>query len=271
MRSSSGWSGLLLAAVLAACGGAEPATQAPTLPPASTPEATAEPSTATGFAPDTLVSVIEGPLRVRSKPSVEEDSEKFTPLLDTGQRLFVISGPVQGSGYNWYLVRPVAKRVTSDGWVSAGSREGVPWLQPAAADCPPVPTLADIGALDPALRILCFAGRDLTFTTTITWGGNCGSGVLFDKPAWLASCETTFRWGGKTSTVIVAVPPELAGAVGSNKAGDTFKAKVTAHLDDPGGLTCQAKAGTPGDPVIVSSTVVLDCRAIFVTTAFERT
>jgi hypothetical protein len=271
MRRSRGWSSLLLAGVLAACGGAEPATQPPTIGPAPTPEVTAEPSAATGFAPDTLVSVIEGPLRVRSKPSVDADSEKFTPLLDSGQRLFVISGPVQGSGYNWYLVRPVAKRVTQDGWVSAGSREGVPWLQTAAVDCPPVPTLADIGALDPALRILCFAGRELTFTTTIAWGGNCSGSVLFDQPDWLASCATTFRWGGKTSTVIVAVPPELADAVGSNDTGDTFSAKVTAHLDDPGGLTCKAKAGTPGDPVIVSSTVVLDCRAIFVATAFERT
>lgn len=270
MARSSGWSGLLLAVVLTACGGETPATQAPTIPQATATEATAEPTTATGFAPDTLVSVIEGPLRVRSKPSVEADSEKFTPLLETSQRLFVISGPVQGSGYNWYLVRPVAKRVTADGWVSAGSREGVPWLQAAAVDCPPVPTLADIAALDAAVRILCFSGRELTFTTTVAWRGACGAGVLYDKPEWLASCEMTFRWGGKSSTVTVAVPPELADAVGAHKADDTFTAQVTAHLDDPGALTCKAKAGSPGEPVIVSSSVVLDCRAIFVATAFER-
>jgi hypothetical protein len=133
-----------------------------------------------------------------------------------------------------------------------------------------VATLPDIGALDPALRILCFGGRELTFTTTVVWGGLCGDGALFDKPDWMASCLSTFHWGSKTSSVIVAVPPELADAVGAHKLGDTLKAKVTAHLDDPGALTCTPKAGAPGDPVIVAATVILDCRVMFVATSFEK-
>jgi len=269
MRTAKTAATLLLAAGMAACGGNKPATQAP---PAETAAPTNTPveSAATGYAPDTLLSIIEGPLRVRSKPSVAEDSIKFNPLLETGQRVYVISGPVaDGTGYNWYLVRPVAKRVTQDGWISVAARDGTPWAEPAAVDCPPVPTLTDISALDPALRILCYGGKELTFTATVVWGGNCGSGILYDTPDWMAGCLSTFRWGSKTSTVIVAVPPELKDAAGSHKQGDSMKAKVTAHLDDAGASTCAPKSGTPGEPAIVAATVLLDCRAMFVATVLD--
>jgi hypothetical protein len=272
VRRASRWSStMLLASILAGCGGETPATQAPSAVPASAPDATVEPTTRTGYAPDTLLSVIEGPLRVRSKPSVEEDSVKFTPLLDTGQRLYVIKGPVEGSGYTgWYLVRPVSKRVTADGWVSSAARDGVPWLEPAAVDCPPVPTLADIDAMDAAVRILCFAGRELTFTATVSWGAMCGDANLLAKPDWMAGCLSTFRWGSKTSDVFVAVPPELKDAVGTNKMGDSFKATISAHLDDPGALTCQPKPVLNVEPEILAASAILDCRAMFVVTAFKR-
>jgi hypothetical protein len=259
-----------LAVLVAACGGTPAATPPTSTAPETAPAASPAESAAAGYAPDTLLSIIEGPLRVRSKPSVDPDSEKFTPLLDTGQRVYVISGPVaDGTGYNWYLVRPVAKRVTQDGWISVAARDGTPWVEPAAVDCPPTTTLADIGALDPALRIPCYGGRELTFTTTVVWGGLCGDGVLFSTPDWMAGCLSTFRWGSKSSTVIVAVPPELQAAAGSHKAGATLKATVTAHLDDAGAATCAPKDGASGDPVIVAASVILDCRAMFVATSFE--
>jgi hypothetical protein len=199
----------MAAVVAAACDNAPPAVEVTTAPAESTPEVTPEPTLA-GYAPDTVLSIIEGPLRVRSKPTVDADSEKFNPLLATGQRVYVISGPVAGSGYSsWYLVRSVAKRVTQDGWISAAARDGTPWVEPNAVDCPESATLADIGALDPALRIPCFRGQELTFTTTITWGAQCGDGVLVEQPDWLSGCLTTIRWGGKTSNGVVAGPPEL--------------------------------------------------------------
>lgn len=272
MRRSFRWSStLLVAAILAGCGGESPATDAPSAAPASAPDGTAGASTTTGYAPDTLLSVIEGPLRVRSKPSVEEDSVKFTPLLETGQRLYVIKGPVEGSGYaGWYLVRPVAKRVTVDGWVSAAARDGVPWLEPAAVDCPSVPTLADIDAMDAAIRIPCFAGKELTFTATITWGAMCGDANLLSKPDWMAGCLSTFRWGGKSSDVFVAVPPGLQSTVGTNKMGDSFTATVSARLDDPEALTCKPKPVLNVEPDILAASAILDCRAMFVVTSFER-
>ena len=270
--TSRRWStAVLLAAFVAACGGETPATEVPTAAPASADTGTQGPSASTGYAPDTLLSVIEGPLRVRSKPSVDEDSIKLTPLLETGQRLYVISGPVEGSGYTgWYLVRPVMKRVTSDGWVSAAARDGVPWLEPAAVDCPQVPTLADIDAMDAAIRIICFGGRELSFTATVVWGANCGEANLIAKPDWMAGCLSTFRWGSKTSDVYVAIPPELNDAAGTHKLNDSFKAKVVAHLDDPAALTCEPKTVMNSDPAILSATAELDCRAMFVATSFEK-
>lgn len=261
---------LLAISILAACGGEAPPTEAPTILPTSAPEVTPEASSPAGYAPDTLLSILEGPLRVRSKPSVDEDSIKFTPLLETGQRVYVISGPVEGSGYTgWYLVRPVSKRVTQDGWISAAARDGTPWVQPAAIDCPSVPTLADIDAMDAALRIPCFTGRELTFTTTVYWGAMCGDANSLAKPDWMAGCLSTFRWGSKTSDVFVAIPPDLSGAVGTHELGDSFKAKVTAHLDDPGALTCEPKPVPDADPVILAASAILDCRAMFVATSFE--
>ena len=129
---------VLGALILAACGGGEAPTSEATPGATSAPEATAAASAAAGYAPDTLLSVIEGPLRVRSKPSVAEDSVKYTPLLETGQRVYVISGPVDdGTGYTgWYLVRPVAKRVTQDGWISSAALPVVPaacWMYAFAA------------------------------------------------------------------------------------------------------------------------------------------
>jgi hypothetical protein len=260
----------VVAATSAACDNAPAATEVPAEPTTAVPDVTPEPTLA-GYAPDTVLSIIEGPLRVRSKPTVDADSEKFNPLLATGQRVLVMSGPVAGSGYSsWYLVRSVAKRVTQDGWISAAARDGTPWVEPNAVDCPESATLADIGALDPALRIPCFRGQELTFTTTITWGAQCGDGVLVERPDWMSGCLTTFRWGGKTSSVFVAVPPELNGAVGTHQLGDTLKATVTAHLDDAAAQTCTPKPNLPGDPVIVAATVILDCRAMFVATAFEK-
>jgi hypothetical protein len=263
-------SAMLVASIVAACGGSDATPETPTQAPASAPEVTAEPSVAIGFAPDTLLSIIEGPLRVRSKPSVEADSIKFTPLLETGQRVYVISGPVEGSGYTgWYLVRPVSKRVTQDGWISTAAREGTPWAEPAAIDCPTA-TLADIDAIDAALRIVCFSGREFTFTATVVWGAMCGAANTLSNPDWMAGCLSTFRWGSKTSDVFVAIPPELAGSVGDFKMGDTFKATVTAHLDDPGATTCKPKPVQDADPVILAASAILDCRAMFVATSFQK-
>ena len=62
-----------------------------------------------------IVVVVGGNLRVRSEPRVASDSILHEPLLRTGDRLFVVEGPVPASDYDWYRVAPIA---TDPGWSS---------------------------------------------------------------------------------------------------------------------------------------------------------
>jgi hypothetical protein len=72
-------------------------------------------------------------LRVRSLPFVGADSVKYEPLLPEGTELYVVDGPVLGSGFWWYLVEPDALAIEdgySAGWVASADHDGTPWLAP---------------------------------------------------------------------------------------------------------------------------------------------
>ena len=56
---------------------------------------------------DTYAIVTANDLRVRSKPGVSDDSKKLEPLLQPGDVVVVLDGPVQASGYDWYLVQAI--------------------------------------------------------------------------------------------------------------------------------------------------------------------
>ncbi len=89
--------------------------------------------------PDTAAVTVSNNVRVRSLPVVSDASERLTPLLKKGTRVFVLQGPVIGSGYDWYEV--VVPSVTKGpgpmvGWVSVADKTDAPWLAPAKIDCP---------------------------------------------------------------------------------------------------------------------------------------
>jgi len=70
-------------------------------------------------------------LRVRSQPNVGDQSIKYEPLLERGTEVHILDGPVAGSGYWWYEVslKPgVLANDVTEGWISAGERDGVPWI-----------------------------------------------------------------------------------------------------------------------------------------------
>ena len=76
---------------------------------------------------------IEPDLRVRSLPEVSDASAKLSPLLRDGDALYVIGGPVAGSGYDWYEIH--APRTGLTGWVAAASKEGEEWMgEPMTCD-----------------------------------------------------------------------------------------------------------------------------------------
>ena len=119
---------------------------APT-PTATTPSATPVPSPTervyasprpTSIKSGDVVETLVGDVRVRSKPRVT-DSVKYEPLLSAGTKLYVLDGPVAGSGYQWFWVAQLSSTELPSGWVAAAGRDGEPWLGPSDYDCPPVP------------------------------------------------------------------------------------------------------------------------------------
>ena len=263
---------------------AAPASSGPTAPAASpgvTPKPVAPTATplppcdgdaGTGaFEPDSIVCVIEGPQRIRSLPNTSDDSVKLEPLLHSNERLFVMDGPKDGSGYAWYLVhRTPAYVATADGWVAAGARDGTPWLALATVTCPSDPTLAELGSMDSMERIHCYHDREFTFTDTVVAGPMCGDGSVLQSPTWMAGCTSTLFWGATNSGAILAVPPDLAEALGAVEPDVSFQATVTAHMDDPAARTCKPYQGVEADYDLLNPGIILMCRGMFVATSFER-
>jgi hypothetical protein len=283
--------GLALVVVLAGCGGQTGTTVAPaglaTPSVGETADAPPDPGSTVGasavaaspsagavqrLALDSIAVVVNGPLRVRSRPSVEGDSKKFDPLLETGQRLFVLDGPVAGSDYSWYLVRPVLERTTHTGWIAAADHDGTPWLAPGSIECDPDPSIDDL-RLDEAVQLACYARREFTFTGTLSNEPAC-DGSMTASPGWLAPWCGTFRllYDDASDTlppleIQIAVPPDTRVAAGFPDEWDRMDATVVAHLDDPAARTCVAYPGIEADAadqVIINQDVILDCRATFV-------
>jgi hypothetical protein len=124
------------------------------------------PTTGTDRSPElgaVLVTIVDG-IRVRSRPEISAESQLLEPLLPRGTQLFVLEGPVQASGYEWYHVSPISLgQGPPEGWVAKGSRDGVPWLEAGSVTCPAAPTtIAGISALAPGQRLACFGRQSIT-------------------------------------------------------------------------------------------------------------
>ena len=111
MRPSRRRPGLtaLVVILLAGCGAPQPSTPSgspsTSIPPTAIPSGpavspTAAPSAA-AYAPviGSVAVTVSDRLRVRSQPRVSDDSAKYDPVLPIGTTLFVLDGPIGGSGY----------------------------------------------------------------------------------------------------------------------------------------------------------------------------
>jgi len=167
--------GLLVGVLAAAC--AAPATvpsarPAPTqlpgsaLPspfgsPTASSDAPASPSTSVGegLAPDTLAVVVatDG-LRVRSLPTVGEQSVRLEPTLAEGVRVYITDGPAPADGYAWYQAQPYdGERALPFGWIAAGSRDGEPWIEPFPLGCDTVaPSAEGLVSGEPLEHLYCW-------------------------------------------------------------------------------------------------------------------
>jgi hypothetical protein len=231
-----------------------------------------------GLRPDTVAMTVEPELRVRSLPEVSDASARLSPLLRNGDALYVISGPVAGSGYDWYEIH--APRANLTGWVAAAAKTGEDWIRPVPLGCTmgasPDPIVDAIGY--ELMHLACYGELELSGMRFL--GRPEGDGIrcpdTFEwllEPEWLDMplvCGYEFRQeepdSGSADVItpgilhpsIVDVPRALLAAQPGGLLVD-----VTGRLDHPDSRECTAVGSNAPPPALVR----LQCRMRFVITA----
>lgn len=271
---------LLLATVLTAllvggCGGSTSSPRSessnPSPTPSSAPSATPAASAAAVFGRDTVVVTVEGGVRVRSKPEVSDEALKLEPLLEAGTSMFVVDGPVVGSGYDWYDVLPISfdHGAMPEGWVAAASRDGAPWIAPAHAVCPATPSTRDaLKRMSRGAALACFAGIPLTFEARIV-SCNCEADGPAIVPSWfgvgslpLLNDPNVTSAGDPTSWLAAKFDP--AGEIPDPLPLDQT-VQITGQFDHPAARSCQWEF--PEE--MQGDSPVIFCRTIFAVTKVQ--
>ena len=239
---------------------------------------------------DSFARVVTNDLRVRSKPGVAEDSKKLEPLLERGELLLVLDGPVQASGYEWYQVQPVDSFEGTEsyplGWVAGAGKNGEVWIKRAKVECPPLPT--DLSEIVSArwidaklLEMMCFGDHAITFPARLVTPSEwCGLGEWpAVEPEWMGECTTAPNylvglddhqgemplhpaWSPDVDLSIapmVEAPPE-----------DRPVVLVTGRFDHPKAISCRSPGESTDTPVRDRAMTVLRCRTLFVVTSLSE-
>jgi hypothetical protein len=216
------------------------------------------------------------------------------PLLWDGAALFVIDGPVAGSGYDWYLIEPLGEvdvQVHPDppapGWVAAASRDGEPWIAPQPVDCLDTPLdwlQFDLTARPIGLDALsCFGDRQRAFTAWLSSESNGGcrgvTGPWTFEPAWLGPCpDPAYRLAdpesdtsGDVNALPVAIAPYVdLDSVPELDAEEWLLVDVVGQYAHPDAASCRATpTGGDGEGPPRPEVVVLHCRDQFVVTSMK--
>lgn len=240
------------------------------------------PGRATPLRADTLAEVVSPRLRVRSEPRVADDSIKYEPLLDVGDRLFILDGPVVADDYEWYQIvawRPDDLFATwPTGWVARADHDGTPWVRPRADGCPSgTVTTAVVSGMHPQERVSCFGDRPLRLRAFV-WGdgGNrrCTpepSTVCVDGPAWLTGEE---GWRAEADVNIdtpsIGGPPlaiDPNGPVRSSALQAGAMVELGGAFDHPAARQCRPGAAGADAQRLSVAAARLSCRARFVVTS----
>ena len=230
-----------------------------------------------GIRPDTVAVTTEPGLRVRSLPEVSDASVKHEPLLDRGDALYIIDGPIEGAGYEWYEV--YAPRTGLSGFVAAASKEGQDWIVPAPLPCTlgasPDAVVAAIGY--DLMHLACYSGVEMHGTYVLKEftddGLHCPDTFEYvTEPDWLdlpLACRYQFGpeerdtggydlpAGGVLHPAIADVPARLLEA-----SPRGLKVEVSGAIDHPDSRSCVPL----GDVVPDLRMIQLKCRTTFVIT-----
>ncbi len=217
------------------------ATPTPTpLAPVPTPAPTGTAKAAPGrLGPDMVAVVVTDDLVMRSEPRISESSVVYERWLQRREQLYVLGGPVRGSGYQWYEVMPLSAKYDETGWVAAASRSGEPWIRPVGAPtCPAIPrTVAGLARLPSGIRLACFGGVPITVRAELT---SCSVEMsdAFHDPAMFNVVYDPRK--------DVPAPVELSDPQADPCADDSGRSRLSLYLDP---------AGTSPDPLPMGTAV----------------
>jgi hypothetical protein len=212
------------------------------------------PTPTDSFVGSVVATLASDGVRVRSEPSVSDDSLKLEPLLPLGSELYVLEGPVSASGYAWYEVIPLSSRQLPSGWVASADRDGEPWIAPRAFACPPVPTdLRSLAALPRGIGLACFPRVPITVEARLI-SCNCDVDGSWYTPDW-------FYLGSGGPDLLVepavrTVPPNVADwfALNLDPTGEHPDVlpigqivEVTGIFDHPAASSC-TRTDMDGEP-----------------------
>jgi hypothetical protein len=168
--------------------------------------------------------VVTDNLHLRSQPWVGPDARIYGGLLQRGYRLWVLGGPVAGSGYWWYHVALADQWIddptVGDGWVASAAPDGTPWIaaQPFSETVPAsalvltspgngrAVTTSDPFALQEGTYQLIFSGVEgcsykVRFGTSLEY--NLGfSGAVLSSVGWPGGPEPSMATGFKQGTSV---------------------------------------------------------------------
>jgi hypothetical protein len=196
-------------------------------------------------------------LRVRTAPRLDA-SPVLLPVADAevqyalsaGQRVLRFEDAGSHDGYRWWEIfgsPPGFKDLTLHGYV-AGGPENEPWLKDIKdPGCPVKPTIEELGALVPFMRIACYFQFPLTFRAhywTVRgegYGGACGVGMEGIQVDWLQCENINHNWvnatgDGDTMLLLHYNPEVLAAPDLLAIQGDAFT--ITGHFIDPASERC---------------------------------
>ena len=240
---------------------------------------------------DSFARVLVDDLRVRSKPGVSDDSKKLEPLLQRGEVLLVLDGPVRASGYDWYQVQPVnsynaANESSLFGWVAAAGKDGEPWLKRHRVECPPLPTdLSEIVSVKwidaKVVQMMCFGDHEITFLARLVTPSEwCGLGEWpAVEPAWMGECTTAPNYlvGVDDDEGEMALHPAWAPDVDLSFAPEVESppeawpmVAVSGRFDHAAAIGCHSPGDEMDTPSIDPALTVLMCRTQFVVTSLRE-
>ena len=258
------------------------------IPDVSIPPASVAPSiAASGLGPDTVAEVVTDDLRVRTAPTTDDTSVVLEPLLQPGEKLFVVDGPVQADGHPWYQIltfdeqltmpgEAVDEEVIEHGWVAAADTNGEVWLEAARPACPALPAdVASLDSIEGETALACFGDEPITINARVVeCGGSpeldpqgvCGgeTGGFTFEPSWF---NRTFQFlvpeDGPLEEVMLELHADPAGTFPDPvPLGEPVH--VTGQFNHPAASACTWTFFVDDEEV-----PTVGCRTVFAVTAIE--